>query len=98
MSDKPLFIPMNAKYFDAFENGTKDSEYRLRGKRWNMETCAIGRRVVISNGYGKRHRRTGVVVGCHYCTVPSTLPGWLECYGAGAGDATVIKIKLDPQP
>ena len=89
---------MNGKFFDAFEDGSKTMEYRRRGPRWNFETCKLGRRVVISRGGGKQRRRTGVIVGCYYCTVPETLPGWTEVYGIGAGDATVIKIKLDPIP
>lgn len=92
---KPLFIPLKAKFYNAFKRGEKDTEYRLRGPRWNLETCPLGRRVVLSRGYGKKHRSTGVIVGFHYHTVPSHIPGWLECYGPGAGDAACIKIKLD---
>jgi hypothetical protein len=39
-------------------DGTKDTEYRLYGPRWNERTCSIGRPAVISKGYGIRHRRT----------------------------------------
>lgn len=95
--EKPLFIPLKAEHYDAFARGEKTEEYRLRGKRWNMETCRVGRRVILSRGYGKKHRLTGVITGCHYCTLPASLPGWLDCYGPGAGDATVIQIQLDPK-
>lgn len=92
---KPLFIPLKAEFFDAFKRGEKTTEYRLRGPRWNAETCPPGRRVVLSRGYGRAHRLTGVIEGFHYDLMPSRLPGWLECYGPGAGDASCITIKLD---
>jgi hypothetical protein len=90
-----LFIPLRGEYFDAFARGEKRTEYRRRGPRWNAETCAIGRRVVLSRGYGKGQRLTGVITGFCYDTIPSRLPGWLECYGHGAGDAACITITLD---
>lgn len=90
---KPLFIPLKAEYFDAFENGTKNTEYRLRGPRWNAETCAIGREVILSRGYGKQRRLCGIITGFHYDTLPTKLPGWLECYGPHAGDAACIRIE-----
>lgn len=93
----PLFIPLKAKFFDQFKAGTKDTEYRKRGPRWNAETCWVGRAVILSKGYGKAERLTGRVVGFHYDTIPSRIPGWLDCYGPGAGDAACIKIELDPQ-
>lgn len=92
---KPLFIPLKAVFFDAFKAGTKTVEYRLRGPRWNAETCRVGRPVVLSRGYGKQHRLTGVVSAFHYDTCPSRLPGWNECYGEKAGDAACISIGLD---
>ena len=58
---KPLFIPLKAEYFDAFANGSKTREYRLYGPRWNERTCQVGRRVVLSRGYGKSNRLEGVV-------------------------------------
>jgi hypothetical protein len=42
--EKPLFIPLKAEYFEAFESGGKRTEYRLSGPRWNAETCRMGRR------------------------------------------------------
>lgn len=92
---RPLFIPLKAKFFAAFANGSKDTEYRVRDNRWNMETCRIGRRVVLSCGYGKKHRLHGVVVACHYDNLPTVnVPGWVECYGRHSGPATCIKIQL----
>ncbi len=97
---KPLFIPLKAEYFDAFEAGTKDTEYRRRGARWNSETCQIGRKVILSYGYGTHRRLHGIITGFYYDTCPAKLPGWVGCYGEGAGDAACIKIKLErsPQP
>lgn len=90
-----LFVPLRGEYFDAFERGEKRTEYRKRGPRWNAETCRIGRRVVLSRGYGKQRRLTGTITGFCYDTMPSKLPGWLECYGPNAGDAACITITLD---
>ena len=56
---KPLFIPLTTKYYEAFKNGTKTDELRLYGKRWNEKTCAIGREIILSKGYGKRERMKG---------------------------------------
>ncbi len=53
---RPLFIPLNTQYFEAFANGDKVSELRVYGKRWNENTCRVGREVVLSKGYGKQNR------------------------------------------
>lgn len=59
---KPLFIPLKTEWFRQFEAGTKDTEYRAYGPRWNENTCRIGRKAIVSHGYsGKRLER--VVVG-----------------------------------
>lgn len=94
---KPLFIPLKTEYYDAFVSGEKRTEYRKRGERWNAETCAIGRTVTLSRGYGRAHRRSGKIVGFHYDNLPAKLPGWIECYGSGAGSASCITIKLDTE-
>jgi hypothetical protein len=94
-SSRALFIPLRGVYFDQFERGEKRTEYRQRGPRWNAETCAIGRRVVLSRGYGKQKRLTGTITGFSYDTIPSKLPGWLECYGPNSGDAACITIQID---
>jgi len=91
---KPLFIPLKAEYFDAFERGEKHTEYRRRGPRWNAETCFIGRPVILSRGYGRQKRMAGFITGFAYDTAPSKLPGWLDCYGPNAGDAACIRITL----
>ena len=79
VKSKPLFIPLKAEFFDAFERGEKTTEYRQRGPR----------------GYGKAARLRGTIVGFSYDLIPAKLPGWLECYGAGGGDAACIKIQLE---
>lgn len=94
--EKPLFIPLKAEFFDAFARGQKDTEYRLRGPRWNAETCRIGRKVILSRGYGKARRLTGEIVGFHYDHLPlRNIPGWSQCYPNQPGAvASCIKIKL----
>ena len=62
MTEKPLFIPLRTQWFREFEAGTKDTEYRAYGPRWNENTCRVGRKATISHGYsGKRLER--VVAG-----------------------------------
>lgn len=58
MTEKPLFIPLRTQWFREFEAGTKDTEYRAYGPRWNEGTCRVGRDAVISHGYsGARLQR-----------------------------------------
>lgn len=56
---KPLFVPLKAEYYDAFADGSKREELRRYGPRWNERTCTVGRAVVLSKGYGKKHRMSG---------------------------------------
>ncbi len=58
---KPLFIPLNAEYFEEFEAGRKTREFRVYGPRWNERTCFPGRPVTLSYGYGKQRRIQGTV-------------------------------------
>lgn len=58
---KPLFIPLKSEYFEAFKSGKKTEELRLYGKRWNENTCPVGRMVTISKGYGKKNRMAGKI-------------------------------------
>lgn len=55
---KPLFIPLKTEYFYAFKSGDKREELRRYGPKWNEKTCEVGRRVLLSKGYGK-HERIG---------------------------------------
>lgn len=92
---KPLFIPLKTKFFDAFKNGTKDTEYRAYGPRWNGTTCYAGREVVLSKGYGKQERLRGVVEKFYVHTKPWMIDGWVECYGEkNVTVAACIKVKL----
>lgn len=94
---KPLFIPLMAKYYDAFAAGTKDTEYRILGDRWNRDTCLVGRPVVLSRGYGKQNRLQGVVAGFDVDAEPWKMDAWRELYGEARHlRAACIKIRLSP--
>jgi len=86
-----LFIPLKTVYFEAFKAGTKTVEYRQYGPRWNERTCAVGRPVVLSKGYGKRERLTGVVTEFRKRFMAT--PSWLDCYGK-PGTAACIRVAL----
>lgn len=94
--EKPLFIPLLSQYFDQFKDGIKDTECRLHGRRWNARTCRVGRRVILSRGYGKADRIAGVIDSVSYDNCPAVnIPGWVEIYGVGRGQAIRIRIKLN---
>ncbi len=38
-TEKALFVPLKREYFEEFAKGTKTTEYRLDGPRWNARTC-----------------------------------------------------------
>lgn len=88
----PVFIPLKTEYYEAFCDGSKTTEYRKYGKRWNEKNCDVGRRVTISKGYGKKHRRHGVIIGFKKRRMSSK--AWIDCYGE-PGMAACIEIKLD---
>lgn len=88
---KPLFIPLKTEYFEAFKAGTKDTEYRWYGPRWNEDTCRRGRSVVLSKGYGKAHRLEGTITG--FAMQYMNSPDWMACYGV-EGIAACIQISL----
>lgn len=93
----PLFIPLKSEFYDSFCNGSKDTEFRMYGPRWNEKTCPIGRPVTISKGYGIRNRRSGIVVGFEVSLEPTKTEAWQKCYGGkdSSGAAACIRIKLD---
>jgi hypothetical protein len=72
---KPLFIPLKREYFEAFASGAKTAEYRKYGARWNEKTCAPGRPVLLSCGYGKQRRLCGVITAFE-------IKNWLEVEAA----------------
>lgn len=90
-----LFIPLKAEFYDAFTAGTKTTEYRRHGPGWNAKTCAVGRRVVISRGYGKANRRIGTIVSFEVSEEPTKTAAWRTCYGDKPGAAACITIRLD---
>jgi len=96
-SGSALFIPLKREYFEAFERGEKEFEYREYGPRWNERTCRIGRPVVLSMGYGKARRLRGVVNFFDTSATPSLLPGWSACYGDNHRTAAIIGVKLNNQ-
>jgi hypothetical protein len=59
--ERPLFIPLYRRYYEAFEAGTKTIEVRRYGPKWNEHTCRVGRPVTLSCGYGKHRRLPGVI-------------------------------------
>lgn len=101
MSDtrRPLFIPLRREFYEAFERGAKTDELRRYGPRWNERTCEIGRRVVLSLGYGAAHRLTGCVRQFkkqHGTIFGSTYKGNIErIYGTLELDIACIGIQLD---
>ena len=92
MSEKSLFIPLKAKWFEAFERKEKTIEYRPYGPRWNKKQCRIGRSVVLSYGYGKARRLYGVVEKFEIVGADAH-PGIREVYPEGDQFAAIhIKI------
>lgn len=93
---KPLFIPLNGEFFDAFAAGTKNTEYRLYGPRWNEGTCPIGRRVVLSRGYGKARRLHGKIVDFSADRVVAGYEAFKRCYPDAVDPvAACIRIELE---
>jgi hypothetical protein len=92
-----LFIPLKREYFEAFASGTKQTEFRPYGPRWNEKTCYIGRRVLLSLGYGKQRRLTGKVARFEKSREPLKTLAWLQCYGHRTGECACITVELDAQ-
>lgn len=94
---KPLFIPLKTEFYEAFRDGSKTVEYRRYGPRWNERTCERGRPVVLSKGYGKRHRMQGTIVGFMVSNHPTTSEAWIKCYGTSGDLAACIRIAVQPE-
>lgn len=92
---RPIFIALKRQFFEAFERGEKQQEYRPWGSRWNEKTCCIGRKVILSDGYGKARRLYGEIIALLKHDAPEFLPGWKECYGNKKTRACVITISID---
>lgn len=86
-----LFIPLKTEYFEAFKAGTKRTEYRVYGPRWNERTCTVGRPVVLSKGYGRTHRLQGEVTAFWKSSLAPA--DWQKCYGP-LGDRLVAHIRI----
>jgi len=95
MQERPLFIPLKTEYYEAFVSGEKIVEYRKYGPRWNAEVCKIGRKVIISKGYGKQNRKTGVISGFGRIQFKDAPPTVSDVYPLGEPDIAAIGIRLD---
>lgn len=95
--EKPLFIPLKREFFEAFKAGEKIEEFRPEGPRWNARTCRVGRRVVLSLGYGKRDRLSGRVAAYSARKEPTETDAWRTCYGDRGGLAACIQIELEQE-
>lgn len=94
---KPLFIPLNTEFYEAFKNGSKTEELRAYGPRWHEETCRPGREVILSKGYGKNNRMIGEIFSFkrqHGSTFGSTYRNSIiKIYGTLDIDIACISIK-----
>jgi hypothetical protein len=94
---KALFIPLKAEYFDAFERGDKDTEYRLYGHRWNERCCEQGRAVTLSRGYGIQRRLRGSVAafGAFPVQAIADRDAFEQCYGPQPDGRMVAVIRIN---
>lgn len=91
-----LFLPLVGWAFDAFESGEKKTEFRVYGPRWNERTCAVGRLVVLSRGYGKGHRLLGKVTSFQALDAPPDPDAWARAFGGPLGaHAKVAAIGIE---
>ncbi|SFF27671.1 hypothetical protein [Nitrosomonas sp. Nm166] len=88
--DKPLFIPLKSEYYDAFADGTKKSELRRYGPRWNENTCRVRRIVTLSKGYGNKNRRHGRIID--FYKVPAK---WLDSFHGAAIISIYGRLDID---
>jgi hypothetical protein len=96
---KALFIPLRRQWFEAFKSGRKFHEMRPYGPRWNEKTCFVGRRVVLSLGYGKHQRLTGTVIDFEKSqSAHQGVWSWEQIYGRDVKFSAWIGIKLDTAP
>jgi len=95
---KALFVPLKTKWYEAFESGMKCAEYRPYGPRWNEKTCIVGRPVILSKGYGKKHRLRGVITSFQVVSdLICKTETWREIYG-NRSPAACIGIELVKMP
>jgi hypothetical protein len=94
-TEKPIFIPLRAEWYEAFERGEKTEEIRQYGRQWNEKTCRVGRAVTLSYGYGKARRLHGVISGFRKMGA-DTYPGITGIYPS-ITDVAAIRIELAPK-
>ena len=92
MSEKALFIPLKREYYEAFADGSKTTEYRRHERGWNEKNCRIGRKVVLSLGYGKQSRMNGIVRSFQIVS-GKDLSGVKDVYGTD--DIEIAAIGID---
>jgi hypothetical protein len=56
-----LFVPLRGEWFDAIARGDKTDEWRRLGVRFNLDTCSVGRELILSRGYSGARLRVRVV-------------------------------------
>lgn len=81
-AERPLFVPLKARFFDAFADGSKRREYRPYGPRWNKETCRPGRAVTLSRGYGRSQRLGGSIVSVSVLDSPDAAASFADFDGS----------------
>lgn len=95
---KPLFIPLKTEYYEQFAQGTKTSEMRIYGDRWNEKTCPVGREVTLSKGYGLGNRLKGRISSFHKFDArgytAEAQAAILACYGTLEKPIAHIGIEL----
>ncbi len=85
-------MPLKAEYYEQFKLGKKRFEYRKYGKRFNENTCSVGRYVMLSKGYGKLNRIYGKIVS--FNRVKEHNEDFKKVYGDTDSDMAVIGIEL----
>lgn len=91
-SVSPIFIPLRSEYFLRFRSGSKNTEYRPYGPRWNERTCWEGRAVTLSRGYGKTERLKGRIKSFQVLACPPDPEAWASVYGDKEGAVAAITI------
>ena len=69
-SEEPLHVILRHRFFDAFASGEKTREWRRHNGRWNAETCAPGRRVVLMRGYSHTGSLSGTITAFEILPAP----------------------------
>lgn len=64
---KPAFIPLKKRYYEQFLDGSKTIEYRITKRQWKAKNFPVGRSVILSSGYSKKHRTEAKVSRSEEC-------------------------------